>query len=145
MNEIVYEIGFVGRIRIDAHSLNNEGTVGNVTEPRTIVLATGEKTDGISGEMLKHIHAEALWQLAKDRKTPLCTACDKLSPMRAEANKKLNGMSVEPALSEALQCSICDVHGFLVQKPTVNRKSTVEFGWAIALPNKFYRDIHVHT
>lgn len=145
MNEIVYEIGLVGRIRIDAHSLNNEGTVGNVTEPRTIVLANGEKTDGISGEMLKHIHAEALWQLAKDRKTPLCTACDKLSPMKAEANQKLNDMSVELALSEALQCSICDAHGFLVQKPTINRKSTVEFGWAIALPNKFYRDIHVHT
>lgn len=145
MNERIYEIGFAGRIRIDAHSLNNEGTVGNVTEPRTIVLASGEKTDGISGEMLKHIHADALWQLAKDRKASLCSACNNLSPMKADANKKLQGMNVESALNEALNCSICDSHGFLVQVPTVNRKSTVEFGWAIGLPDKFHRDMHVHT
>jgi len=146
MNETVYEIGFVGRIRIDAHSLNNEGTVGNVTEPRTIVLANGEKTDGISGEMLKHIHTEALWQIAKDKRVKLCTACEKLSPMKAEGNESVKKIKeAEPALDEALKCTICDVHGFLVQKPTINRKSTVEFGWALALPNKFYRDIHVHT
>jgi CRISPR-associated protein Cst2 len=146
MNETIYEIGFVGRIRIDAHSLNNEGTVGNVTEPRTIVLASGEKTDGISGEMLKHIHTEALWQIAKDKKAKLCTACEKLSPMKAEGNDNVTKIKeVEPALNEALKCTICDTHGFLVQKPTINRKSTVEFGWALALPNKFYRDIHVHT
>jgi len=145
MNETIYEIGIVGRIRIDAHSLNNEGTVGNVTEPRTIVLANGEKTDGISGEMLKHIHTEALWQLAKDKKIQLCPACEKLSPMKAGANKNISAMKVEPALTEALNCALCDAHGFLVEKPTVSRKSTVEFGWALALPNKFYRDIHVHT
>lgn len=145
MNEIIYEIGFAGRIRIDAHSLNNEGTVGNVTEPRTIVLANGEKTDGISGEMLKHIHAEVLWQLAKDKNIKLCPACEKLSPMKADANENIRKMKAELALKEALQCTMCDIHGFLVQKPTINRKSTVEFGWALALPNKFYRDIHVHT
>jgi len=145
MNEKVYEIGLAGRIRIDAHSLNNEGTVGNVTEPRTIVLASGEKTDGISGEMLKHIHAESLWQLAKDKKMQLCPPCQILSPMKADANKAIRKMDVKPALNEALKCAICDTHGFLVQKPTISRKSTVEFGWALALPEKFYRDIHVHT
>jgi CRISPR-associated protein Cst2 len=145
MSDQIYEVGFAGRIRIDAHSLNNEGSVGNVTEPRTIVLANGEKTDGISGEMLKHIHAEALWQLAKGKKSPLCSACGKLSPMKADANKQLKDMTDENALNNALDCSICDIHGFLVQDPTINRKSTVEFGWAIGLPNQFHRDIHVHT
>jgi CRISPR/Cas system-associated protein Cas7 (RAMP superfamily) len=41
--------------------------------------------------MLKHIHAEALWQLAKGKKSPLCSACGKLSPMKADANKQLKG------------------------------------------------------
>lgn len=143
----MYEIGFLGRIRIDAHSLNNEGTVGNVTEPRTIILADGQKTDGISGEMLKHIHAEALWQLAKEKvPNSLCPACQILSPMKADANENVKSRKdVKSALSEALKCIICDVHGFLVQKPTFSRKSTVEFGWAFALPDRFYRDIHVHT
>ncbi|MEM2842189.1 MAG: DevR family CRISPR-associated autoregulator, partial [Thermoproteota archaeon] len=147
MSEKVYEIGFIGRIRIDAHSLNNEGTVGNVTEPRTIILADGQKTDGISGEMLKHMHAEALWQLTKEREPKsLCPACQVLSPMKADANENVKKhKDVKSALDEALNCIICDVHGFLVQKPTFSRKSTVEFGWAFALPNKFHRDIHVHT
>jgi CRISPR-associated protein Cst2 len=145
MSKKVYEIAFLGRIRINAHSLNNEGTVGNVTEPRTIVLANGEKTDGISGEMLKHIHTEALWRLAKEQNIDLCPACKVLSPMKADANEKIKGMKVKEALNEALKCAICDTHGFLVQKPTLSRKSTVEFGWALALPNKFYRDIHIHT
>jgi len=43
LSEKIYEIGFMGRIRIDAHSLNNEGAVGNVTEPRTVILADGQK------------------------------------------------------------------------------------------------------
>ena len=147
MSEKVYEIGFMGRIRIDAHSLNNEGTVGNVTEPRTVILADGQKTDGISGEMLKHTHAEALWQLSKERRSnDLCPACQVLSPMKADANKFVTDQKdVKSALNEALKCIICDIHGFLVQKPTLSRKSTVEFGWAFALPDRFYRDIHVHT
>ncbi len=146
MSERVYEIGIVGRIRIDAHSLNNEGAVGNVTEPRTIVLADGRKTDGISGEMLKHIHTKAFWQLAKERNTPLCEACLTLRPEKANKNPNVIKISeVKGALNEALKCALCDIHGFLVEKPTLSRKSTVEFGWAIAIPEQFYRDIHVHT
>lgn len=175
MNEKVYEIGFMGRIRIDAHSLNNEGTVGNVTEPRTIILADGQKTDGISGEMLKHIHVEALWQLVKERApNNLCPACRILSPMKAdvnpkiaEINKKIKDLAnqrknakeknkkeeitkqisqeINNAVNEALRCAICDLHGFLIQEPTLSRKSIVEFGWAIAMPDKYFRDIHVHT
>ena len=100
MSEKVYEIGIVGRIRIDAHSLNNEGTVGNVTEPRTIVLADGRKTDGISGEMLKHIHTEAFWQLAKERSISLCPACQILRPEKANKNPNVTKIKgVEKALN----------------------------------------------
>jgi CRISPR-associated protein Cst2 len=143
---MVYEIAILGRIRIDAHSLNNEGAVGNVTEPRTVVLADGRKTDGISGEMLKHIHAEAVWQLAKKRKLSLCTSCEKLDPMKADGNYEVRKLKkVDEALNKALECTICDLHGFLVQKPTLSRKSTIEFGWALALPEEFHREIHVHS
>lgn len=145
---MVYEIGILGRFRIDAHSLSNEGAIGNVTEPRTVVLSDGSKTDGISGEMLKHIHVEAVWQLAKERELALCSPCQKLSPMKADENaaiKKFKQEEVSKALNEALKCAICDIHGFLVQKPTLSRKSTVEFGWALALPEQFRRDMHVHS
>ena len=149
MSERIYEIGLVARIRMNAHSLNNEGTTGNVTEPRTVVLADGSKTDGISGEMLKHIHASALYQLAREkggREFYLCPACEKFSPMKADGNPEVTKKKrVDEALKEALLCTLCDIHGFLVQKPTLSRKSTIEFGWALAIPDKFFRDIHVHT
>lgn len=172
MTESIYEIGFAARIRIDAHSLNNEGTVGNVTEPRTVMLSSGEKTDGISGEMLKHMHSEALWQIVN--KDNLCDACKSRSPMRADGNsanetasakikslkeerkkasdkKKKDDYSrqineeLKATLNKAITCPICDSHGFLIQSPALNRKSVVEFGWALALPASMSRTIHLHT
>ena len=77
----IYEMAIIGRITWDLHSLNNEGAVGNVTEPRTIVLADGTQTDGISGEMLKHIHAECIWALEED-KSKFCETCRKFWPER---------------------------------------------------------------
>ena len=63
----VYEIAIMGRVTWNLHSLNNEGSVGNVVEPRTLKLADGTTTDGISGEMLKHIHVARLWELEADK------------------------------------------------------------------------------
>jgi CRISPR-associated protein Cst2 len=57
----VFEIAIVGRATWNLHSLNNEGTIGNVTEPRTVTLWNGDKVDGVSGEMMKHIHAFWTW------------------------------------------------------------------------------------
>ncbi|MEM2582757.1 MAG: DevR family CRISPR-associated autoregulator [Candidatus Thermoplasmatota archaeon] len=143
MNE-VYEIAILGRVTWNLHSLNNEGTVGNVTEPRTIVLANGTKTDGISGEMLKHIHTEKMWELEKN-KEEFCNPCKQLKPEKADGNENVRKKKTpEEAVKEALKCELCDIHGFLVQKPTVARTSLVEFGWAVGIP-QVYRDIHTHA
>jgi len=141
----VYEVAIIGRISWNLHSLSNEGTVGNVTEPRTLVLADGTKTDGVSGEMLKHIHANYLWQLISNRENELCTACRDLNPERANANEFVRKANTpEKAVEEALKCTLCDLHGFLVERPTVSRESTVEFGWAVGLP-QVYRETHTHA
>lgn len=142
----IFEISILARVTWNLHSLNNEGTVGNVTEPRTVVLASGEKTDGISGEMFKHIHAYNVWLLQED-KSQFCEACLKLHPQRADMNKLINrNNSPEEAMKTAISsCILCDLHGFLVQRPPVARPSTVEFGWMLGLPEKTYRDIHIHA
>lgn len=142
----VYEVGIVGRITWDLHSLNNEGSIGNVSEPRTVMLADGTKSDGVSGEMLKHVHVQALWQIARD-KLPLCSSCRNLEPSRANAEQAVTGAGDEAsAMKKAIeQCAICDLHGFLVERPTINRSSCLEFGWAVALPDHCYRDLHVHA
>lgn len=182
--ERVFEMAILGRATWELHSLNNEGTVGNVTEPRSLKIIdpnTGNivTTDGISGEMLKHMHVEMMWRLEEDKSNNLCEACRSLQPSRfdyvvqktfeeylrekgkksfsqnkrdkeKEKEEALNmigiSYSVESVIGEAIErCEICDTHGFLIQDPTGSRSSLVEFGWAVALPNMFERDIHTHT
>lgn len=149
--ESVYEIAILGRVAWQLHSLNNEGAVGNVTEPRSVRIIDPKTkkavtTDGISGEMLKHIHTEIMWALTDKNK--LCDACKVLNPEKFNFAIKSGRVSVktaEEALENVLKaCDICDVHGFLLERPTVSRKSTVEFGWALGIP-EVYRDIHTHA
>lgn len=148
-NEQIYEIAILGRATWNLHSLNNEGTVGNVTEPRNLRIIepnTGEAitTDGISGEMLKHIHAEKMWELETD-KDKFCDACKQLKPEKADGTRSVKGAGkADKAVEIALKCELCDTHGFLVQKPTVARSSTIEFGWALGIP-QILRDIHTHA
>lgn len=140
----VYEIAIVGKAVWNLHSLSNEGTVGNVTEPRTLTLANKTKTDGVSGEMLKHMHVEALWSL-EGNKSNFCSACRELRPERANASKEVTTKKAsKDAMKTALQCELCDIHGFLVERPQLARDSLIQFGWAVALPG-FGRDIHTHA
>jgi CRISPR-associated protein Cst2 len=143
----IYEIAILGRVTWQLHSLNNEGAVGNVTEPRSVrIIDPNTKkavtTDGISGEMLKHIHTEILWAI-NDKNNNLCEACKVLNPEKF--NFVVRGKpSADKVIEDALKkCDICDVHGFLTEVP-VSRKSTIEFGWALGIP-EIYRDIHTHA
>ena len=119
-----------------------------MVEPRTLKLADGTTTDGVSGEMLKHVHAAYIWALQAN-KSKFCPACRVLEPMRAEWNPHVTDAgnnNVKTATDQALRdCILCDLHGFLVQRPTVHRDSTVQFGWAVGLREQVYRDIHQHA
>uniref|UniRef100_A0A7C2ZYN4 DevR family CRISPR-associated autoregulator n=1 Tax=Thermorudis sp. TaxID=1969470 RepID=A0A7C2ZYN4_9BACT len=147
-NNAVFEISFMMRVVWDLHSLNNEGTVGNVTEPRTVVLADGRKTDGVSGEMLKHIHTFNVWLTEQD-KTRFCPGCQRLQPQKAdlpEYRATFKGKGNIEAMSAAIaNCVLCDLHGFLMQAPAIARRSVVEFGWAIGIPDHWHRDTHIHA
>ncbi len=154
-NGSVFEIGLMMRATWNLHSLNNEGTVGNVSEPRTVVLADGTKTDGVSGEMLKHLHTYNVW-LAESQKDRFCPACQRLEPQKADhqeskakilqgLRRTFSGTDNVAAMTRAIgSCVLCDLHGFLMQAPAISRRSTIEFGWAVGLP-EVYRDIHVHA
>jgi CRISPR-associated protein Cst2 len=150
----VYEIAILGRATWNLHSLNNEGNVGNVTEPRNLRIIdpnTGEAvtTDGISGEMLKHIHMEKMWEMGD--KSNFCEGCKKMEPEKGFKDKDIrDAKDFAIACEKAIQkCVICDCHGFLFPegKITGSRSSTVEFGWALGIPinGEFVRDIHTHA
>ncbi len=151
MSAPLFEIAILARATWNLHSLNNEGTVGNVSEPRTVVLADGRKSDAVSGEMLKHIHAQNLWLTALD-KSIFCESCRVLQPQRADKSADLDDIAKKTKgdaariLDAALEgCAMCDLHGFLRTKPSIPRSSTIEFGWAVALPEHFHRDHHIHA
>ncbi|MBC7074015.1 DevR family CRISPR-associated autoregulator [Candidatus Parcubacteria bacterium] len=147
----IYEIAILGRVLWNLHSLNNEGTVGNVTEPRSVRIVdpnTKEPitTDGISGEMLKHIHSQFLWELV-DKKY-LCEGCQKMEPERGFKDETIRKKkSFKEASEEAIKkCVICDLHGFLFPggENTASRDSLIQFGWAVG-KGEVLRDIHTHA
>lgn len=146
-SKTVFEIAILARMIWNLHSLNNEGTLGNVSEPRTLVLWDGQRTDGISGEMMKHIHAFWTWLGASSNNDyTLCDGCRDFRPQRADLiGSQLKKNDNVTSLNTALQCALCDLHGFLVQSPTIHRQSVVEFGWVVGIPGKVQRDLHVHA
>jgi CRISPR-associated protein Cst2 len=144
----IFEIAILARVKWDLHSLNNEGTIGNVTEPRTVVLWDGTKTDGVSGEMMKHIHAYWTWLQERTSRIPkLCSACASFEPQRADKSRGLpsgRGNEANAMRMAVERCVLCDLHGFLVTELPLPRQSTVEFGWVVGVP-EVKRDIHVHA
>jgi CRISPR-associated protein Cst2 len=94
--------------------------------------------------MLKHIHAEKVWELEAE-KDNFCEACKQLKPEKADGVEEVKkSKKPEEAVEKALKCELCDIHGFLIQQPTVARSSVVEFGWALGIP-QVLRDIHTHA
>ena len=75
----VYSLSISGRLTLELHSLNNEGTEGNQTMTRIVTLVDPEgnihKVNAISGDMFKHIQAEHFYLLARERGLPLCAGC----------------------------------------------------------------------
>lgn len=68
-------LALVGRLTINLASLNNEGTEGNATQPRTAVVVRDgmlHTVPVISGDMVKHWHAVHLSAIAQERELPLC-------------------------------------------------------------------------
>jgi CRISPR-associated protein Cst2 len=69
---IVYTLSLCGRVILDLHNLNNEGTEGNQQMTRTVWVVVKDQerkpilrnVNAISGDMFKHIQAEHLHKLA---------------------------------------------------------------------------------
>jgi CRISPR-associated protein Cst2 len=72
MPVIIYTLSVCGRVILDLHNLNNEGTEGNQQMTRMVwVVVKDEKgkpilrnVNAVSGDMFKHIQAEHLHKLA---------------------------------------------------------------------------------
>ena len=147
-------LSIASRAIIDMHALNNEGSESNRLMTREVGIVTPEYENGgyrrsvvnaISGDMNKHIFADAFRHIALDMGLPLCPACADLDPGRMMANEPFKDY-VEDKDSKAtgadivdrlISCALDDVAGILITagSNSVKRKSAVEFGWTVGLPD----------
>lgn len=137
----VKNLTLVGRLSINLASLNNEGTEGNATQPRTATIVdNGElyTVPVISGDMLKYWHVKHLCAIAQDRGLPLSENNARRNPnpnrLKAElanhkwvldkipdAKKWKKDSDVDKDFLEqslyglvASECAVTDAHGLLI-------------------------------
>jgi len=164
MAKQIASISISGEITLNMHSLNNEGGEGNqiMTRQLTIVDKDGQEhtVNGISGDMFKHIHAGHLTNYAKENNLELCTNCSVGNPNRLSSGEDLgtffSGKDIkalgDKEIADALisKCIVDDSHGVLVtsigkQNRNHARKSVIEFGWTIGIPDKNNTETYIHT
>lgn len=144
----IYSLSLAVNATLDMHNLNNEGSEGNQLQTRMVDVIGADgglySVNAISGDMLKHIQAEYFYNLARERELPLCAGCRLFNPNRINADPAFLSRSKEQkwtdaqTLDELLRsCAMDDVSGILITEGgrSIPRKSVVEFGWAIGIPD----------
>lgn len=166
MEKRVASISISGEMTLNMHSLNNEGGEGNQVMTRQVRITDKESREytvnGISGDMFKHINALHLVNYCLNHRLPLSEYSKNLDPNRISSkeleayikeNKKNNKTSSDIIDALVELCTVCDVHGMLLtdkvgdNKNSTNtpRKSIIEFGWTVGLPEKNNSETYLHT
>ncbi len=155
--QTVYSLSLSARATLDLHSLNNEGGEGNQIQTRMVDIVGDDgrlhNVNAISGDMFKHIQAEHFYRVARDAaQLPLCAACQVFDANRISADAdfmaEISGKSDGEALDLMLQrCALDDVEGNLLTGDgrSTPRKSVVEFGWVVGVPEVTTTDSYFHV
>ena len=153
----IYNLSIAAKATLNMHSLNNEGGEGNQIQTRIVTVVDSEgrlhSVNAISGDMLKHIQAEHLYYLARgDEDLPLCKACAIFDANRMSADPDFQQFLKDKptpvqVVNRLLTCTLDDIEGNLVTQgnQSVPRKSVVEFGWAIGIPESVSTEQYFHV
>jgi len=153
----LYSLSISARATMDMHSLNNEGGEGNQIQTRMVNIVGADRrlhnVNAISGDMFKHIQAEHLFRRATDGDgLPLCAACREFNANRISADgayiRAIEGKSDAEAIDLMLTtCAQDDMAGNLITagNRSIPRKSVVEFGWVVGLPELTTTDSYFHV
>ncbi len=157
MTRSLYSISISARATLDMHSLNNEGGEGNQIQTRMVNIVDQEgrlqNVNAISGDMYKHIQAEHLFRILRENdRVPLCAGCREFNANRINADsefiQRTQSLSDAETVSELLQsCAMDDIEGILITegKRSIPRKSVVEFGWVVGVPEAVTTDSYFHV
>ncbi|MDW8034727.1 MAG: DevR family CRISPR-associated autoregulator, partial [Nitrososphaerota archaeon] len=126
-------IGLGGRIRINAASLNAQGTVGNlieITKLRILVKRVSDyepiEVSAISGNTIKHWHfVHFVNQYLQSGGKKLCKDCERSVAFRTRFNRG------DDEAEYIKECAAEDVHGFLMPERQVRRESLVKFSFLL--------------
>lgn len=152
----VHSLALSARLRLDMHSLNNEGTEGNQQQTRMVHILDqqGDRrvVNAISGDMFKRILVEHLTPQLEAAGQPVCTAAKAINPDRilvdpafqafTKAHKGGNS-GIQTYMLE--NCAVTDIAGTLFAEKAVARKSCVEFGWVVGLPDLTFTEQYFHV
>jgi len=157
MTTQLYSLSISARATLDMHSLNNEGGEGNQIQTRMVNVVDQygqlQNVNAISGDMFKHIQAEHLFHIARQHPDlPLCAGCREFNANRINADGKFiadtKGRSDAETLDTMLQtCAMDDIEGILITEGgrSVPRKSVIEFGWVVGVPDRVETDSYFHV
>jgi CRISPR-associated protein Cst2 len=157
MTTPLYSLSISARAILDMHSLNNEGGEGNQIQTRMVNIVDQhgqlQNVNAISGDMFKHIQAEHLFHIAREHPDlPLCAGCREFNANRINADSdfitQTKGFSDAETLDAMLQtCAMDDIEGILITEGgrSVPRKSVIEFGWVVGVPDHVETDSYFHV
>ncbi len=154
----IYSLTISGQVTLDLHSLNNEGGEGNQIATRMVNIIGSEderlhQVNAISGDMYKHIQAEHLQRIAKQRGLPLCLGCQEFNANRILADSEFigsfNKQTPDRDVVDSMlkKCVQDDLEGILItaNSKALGRKSAVEFGWVVGVPEQVTTDSYFHV
>lgn len=156
MSNSLYSISISARATLDMHSLNNEGGEGNQIQTRMVnIVDQGgrlQNVNAINGDMYKHIQSDHLIRRVLGAGLPICAGCREFNANRINADKdfltRTADLNDADLLSELLRtCAVDDMAGILITegKRSVPRKSVVEFGWVVGVPEAVTTDSYFHV
>jgi CRISPR-associated protein Cst2 len=158
---VISSLTLNARLTLNLHNLNNEGTEGNQQQTRMvhIIDADGRRqvVNAVSGDMFKHILVDHLIPLLRAAGQPLSEPAGRHDPDRITADpvfvefceKGVDGRRVTESeiMSRMLRdCAATDLAGALVTRGrAVGRKSVVEIGWVVGLPEHTVTEQYFHV
>lgn len=156
MNNPIYSLSVSAQLTLDMHSLNNEGGEGNQIQTRMVNIVDGngalKNVNAISGDMIKHILAEHLHKILASNGQALCAGCQTFNANRISADEEYMAQIADKSDAESLSlmlqtCAIDDMLGNLITagSKSLPRKSVVEFGWVVGLPEVTRTDSYFHV
>ncbi len=157
----IYAISISAQAILDMHSLNNEGGEGNQIQTRMVNIADVDgnlhNVNAVSGDMFKHIQAEHLHRLAVQAGLPLSEGARKFNANRVNFDidakndlaTEIDSVKGDAAVLDIIlrRCAVTDMEGILVTagKRSLPRKSVMEFGWVLGVPDHVETDSYFHV